>query len=118
MQLCIILRHAPYDNSLSQEALELALASAAFDVSVSLVFLGDGILQLLAQQDGTLINRKNHLKALASLPLYDIENCYISNRDLNQLTLSKCDLIDQNLSLVSDDEIANIIANADTVVSF
>lgn len=118
MHLCIILRNTPYQNSLSQEALDLALASAAFDASVSLVFLGDGVLQLLAQQDGTMISRKNHFKTLASLPLYDIDNCYVSDSDLSKLALNKHDLVEQNLTFVSDTEIAAIIAKADKVVSF
>jgi len=43
---------------------------------VSLLFAGDGVLQLLPGQDCAAVGVKNLGRLLASLPLYDIEHAY------------------------------------------
>lgn len=73
----MIFRHSPYGSSLAGAALDAALASAAFEQPVDLLFLGDGVLQLQANQDSQAIGIRNKGKVLASLPLYDIERVYV-----------------------------------------
>ena len=70
----IVLRHSPYGSSLAKASLDVALATAAFEQAVDLLFLGDGVLQLLPDQDSQSLGIKNVGRQLASLPLYDI-NC-------------------------------------------
>ena len=77
MSLLVIIRCPPYGSSLARASLEVALAAAAFDQKVSLLFLGDGVLQLLPGQDSQALGRKNQERTLASLPLYDIEQVYL-----------------------------------------
>jgi tRNA 2-thiouridine synthesizing protein C len=55
----------------------VALAAAAFEQPISLLFMGDGVLQLMAEQDSQAIGVKNIGRLLASLPLYDIERVYV-----------------------------------------
>ena len=55
----------------------MALANAVFEQSVDLLFLGDGVLQLLPHQDGQQLNIKSRGRQLASLPLYDINTVYV-----------------------------------------
>lgn len=74
--LLITLRHAPYGNSLSRAGLDLALAAAAFEQDVALLLLGDGVLQLLPDQEARELGLRNQGKALSSLPLYDVETIY------------------------------------------
>ncbi len=73
----IVLRHTPYGSSLAKAALDTVLATAAFEQTVDLLFLGDGVLQLLPEQDSRALGRKNFGHQLASLPLYDINNVYV-----------------------------------------
>lgn len=89
--LLVIIRHAPYGSSLARASLDVALAAAAFEQTVALLFLGDGVLQLLPQQDSQSIGRKNMGRQLASLPLYDIENVYV---DAAAATSYQLDLAD------------------------
>ena len=72
----MILRHSPYGSSLAGASLDAALASAAFEQPVDLLFVGDGVLQLQNNQDSTAQGLRNQGKVLASLPLYDIERVY------------------------------------------
>lgn len=73
----IVLRHSPYGSSLAKASLDVALATAAFEQSVDLLFLGDGVLQLLPNQDSHSLGLKNVGRQLASLPLYDINCVYV-----------------------------------------
>lgn len=69
----VVSRHPP-NHSLARSALDTALALAAFDMPVTLLLLGDAVLQLLPGQDCSDLGVRNLGKLLGSLPLYDI-NC-------------------------------------------
>ena len=73
----VIVRHTPYGSSLGRTSLDAALAMAAFDQPVQLLFLGDGVLHLLPEQDSHAIGVKNIGKLLAALPLYEIASVYV-----------------------------------------
>lgn len=76
-KLLVVIRRPPYGSSLARASLDVALAAAAFDQPVSLLFLGDGVLQLLPNQDSKILGMKSQERALASLPLYDIDKVYV-----------------------------------------
>lgn len=66
----------------------MALTYAAFDYAVSLLFLDDGVLQLLPAQAPDAATQKSIAKILQSLPLYEIVNVYANadamrQRDIN-----------------------------------
>jgi len=73
----IVVRHTPYGSSLARAALDAALAMAAFAQTVDILFLGDGVLHLMPQQDGAAIGVNTIGKLLSSLPLYDIDSVYV-----------------------------------------
>jgi len=74
--LLIILSKPPLASSTNQEALDLALAAASFDQPVTLVFEGEGALQLLPDQDENSVGRKNLSKMMKALPVFGIESVY------------------------------------------
>ena len=76
-KLLAIIRHSPYGDSLARTSIETALAASAFDQSVCLLFLGDGVLQLMPDQEPSALGSRNLGRLLASLPLYDIESVYV-----------------------------------------
>ncbi len=75
--ILVVVRRSPYGSSLARASLDVALSAAAFDLPLSLLFMGDGVLQLLTEQDSRGIGVKNIGRLLASLPLYDIEHVYV-----------------------------------------
>ena len=75
-RVLIVARHSPYGSSIARASLDAALAAAAFELPVSLLFAGDGVLQLLPEQDSAAVGVNNLGRLLASLPLYDIEHAY------------------------------------------
>ncbi len=84
MSILISTRHAPYGNSLARDALDVALTYAAFDQAVSLLFLDDGVLQLLPQQAPDALAQKNIAKILQSLALYDIDKVYVDEEAMQR----------------------------------
>lgn len=72
-----MLRRSPYGSSLAKAAVDVALATAAFEQVVDLLFVGDGVLQLMPDQDSHSLGIKNIGRQLASLPLYDINDVYV-----------------------------------------
>ncbi len=75
--ILLVLRHSPYGSSLAKASLDVALATAAFSQAIDLLFLGDGVLQLLPDQDSHGLGMKNTGRQLSSLPLYDINCVYV-----------------------------------------
>lgn len=84
-----ILRQTPYSSHLAREALDMALAFAAFDQEVALLFMGDAVYQLVEQQNTQQHGVKNIAKTLDSLALFDIEKIYICHESLKQRQLDK-----------------------------
>lgn len=75
--ILVVMRHSPYGSSLAKAAVDIALATAAFEQSVDLLFAGEGVLQLLPDQDSQSCGKKNIGRQLASLPMYDIHQVYV-----------------------------------------
>ena len=84
----VIIRHSPYGSSLGRAALDTALAMAAFEQPVDILFMGDGVAQLLPQQDSSAIGVKNIGKLLGSLPLYGIDFAYAEGSSLQRFGLN------------------------------
>ena len=69
----IIITQAPGN---SPESIELALAAAAFEQSVALVFTGLGTQWLNTNQLAQKQGGKNPANLIKALPMYDIEHIY------------------------------------------
>ena len=78
----VIVRRSPYGTSLARTALDVALAAATFDQPVSVLFLGEGVLQLIPDQDSRAIDSKSVAKLITSLPLYDIDKIHVDTEAL------------------------------------
>ena len=73
----MIVRHSPYGQSLARAAIDTALAAAAFEQAVNVLFQGAGVLNLLPQQDGRTLGLRDQGRVIDSMPLYDIETLYV-----------------------------------------
>lgn len=99
--LLIIFRKAPVGSSWAREALDLALVGAAFGQQASLLFMGDGVYQLLDHQQPEQVGQKGTQAMMKALPMYDIEQIFVAEHSLNERGLSQndlgfaCELIDQ-----------------------
>ncbi len=80
--LAIINSKAPYSSYFGKDALDVALIFGSYEQRVSLFFQGDGVYQLIAKQDTSLLSIKDYLKTFAAFEFYDIENVYACQQSL------------------------------------
>ena len=67
--------------------MDLALALGAFEQDFDVLFIGEGVLQLLPDQASDGIGIKNVGRALSSLPLVDVERVYVDAEALAEYGL-------------------------------
>ena len=124
-------RRAPYGTIYAWEALEVVLIGAAFEQDVSLAFLDDGVFQLTKGQDTAGVGMKNFSPTYSALGDYEVTKIYVEKESLEERGLTMDDL--QHLTYEDEDddwaekpaihvisraEIADVMADADVVLSF
>lgn len=116
-KILIQCRRGPYSTSLARTGIELAMAAAVFDQEVSLLFSGDGIWQLVADQSSELIAEKNHSRLISALPLYDVHTIYVDRESLSARSLSVNDLC-LPVAVVDKRQLPQLLAASDQVFNF
>lgn len=113
--LLFVFRSAPYQDCTAREGLEAALAAAAFDQAVRLLFIDDGVYQLTNGQNPE--HQKNLQKMLAALPIYDVNEIFVHQYSLEERGLSPHRL---NLTAqpVTNVDTTRLIGQATHVLSF
>jgi tRNA 2-thiouridine synthesizing protein C len=124
-------RKAPYGTIYALEALEVVLIGAAFEQDVALAFLDDGVFQLTKGQNTDGIGVKNFSPTFRALGDYDVNKLYVERESLEERGLTEDDLQEitfededddwaekPSIRVVSRAEIADIMADADVVLSF
>lgn len=117
-KLLFISRHAPYGSSLAKEALDAVLTTSAYDQELSLLFMDDGIFQLLREQDTDDIGQKSFAAMLPALAFYDIENIYIHKESLDARQITEQELIFDNIRTLNSHAVSELMAAQDHLLSF
>lgn len=116
-KICILFRSAPHGTVKGREGLDLALLSASFEQEVSLVFVDEGVLHLIKDQQPELIGGKDYLATFKALPLYDIESVFVCKQSLTDYGLSH-GLLAIPVTIVNDEAIAAHLKSVDEVLVF
>jgi tRNA 2-thiouridine synthesizing protein C len=110
-------RKPPYGTIYALESLEVVLIAATFDQDVSLVFIDDGVYELVKGQDTKGTGIKNHSKTYRALEGYDVEKLYVERESLEARGLGEDDLI-VDVEVLSTAAMADLMAEQDVVLSF
>ena len=113
----IINRQVPLGKTEAREALDLTLALSAFNESLSIFFIGDGVYQLVSKHRADLVLQKDFQPMLKMLELYDVEQIYVCQTSLIARNISLNDLVIDCTSLTPD-EITTSLAQQDQLLSF
>ncbi len=116
-RILIVTRHAPYGSSLAREAIDATLATGVFEAELSLLFLDDGVWQLLAEQQPQQIGQKNLGNMLGALAIYDVERVYADADALSARGLA-AEALAIAVEPLSAERVAQMIAEHDVVLSF
>jgi tRNA 2-thiouridine synthesizing protein C len=113
-QFLVISSSAPYGTAHAREATDLALATALFDQKVALLFQGDGVFQLQANQNPAAIEQKNLSAMQQALPLYDVEDLFYCADSLQERGVDP-DTLALSAKPLSRNEIASLIRQQDHI---
>ncbi len=110
-------RKAPYGTIYALESLEVVLITATFDQDVSLLFLDDGVYELLKGQNTKAIGIKNFSPTYRALEGYDVEKLYVERESLEARGLGEDQLL-VDVEVLSSAEMGALMAEQDVVLSF
>jgi tRNA 2-thiouridine synthesizing protein C len=110
-------RKAPFGTVYALESLEVVLIAATFDQDVSLVFLDDGVYELIKGQNPKGLGIKNHSPIYRALDGYDVEKLYVERESMEMRGLTEVDLL-VPVEVLSSAEMADLMAQQDVVLSF
>ena len=91
--LLVIFTQPPLSGLNAREGLDTALVSATFEQKTALLFLGEGLLQLLPNQQPDALELKGTQAMLKALPLYDIDAIFIEADALQRFDLEAANLL-------------------------
>ncbi|MBF7731445.1 sulfurtransferase complex subunit TusC [Pseudomonas sp. N040] len=114
--LLVISRQAPWSGLGARECLDLVLAGGAFDLPVGLLFLDDGVFQLLPNQHAASLEQKDLSANLQALPLFGIDELFISGRSLQERGLDPNGL-SLPLEQLDDAQISQLLQRYDQVIT-
>lgn len=92
MKLLYLLRQPPRRGALAQEGLDAVLMGSAF-AECTVIFTGDGLWQLVADQAPEAVGGRNFSLSFAALPDYGVTALYCSAADLDSRQLTVSDLV-------------------------
>ena len=116
-KVMLVNRKAPYGTVYALESLEVVLITATFDQDVSLVFLDDGVYELLKGQNTKAIGIKNFSPTYRALDGYDVEKLYVERESLEARGLSEDHLL-VDVEVLSSTQMGELMAQQDVVLSF
>ena len=108
-------RRAPYGTIYAWESLEVVLIGAAFDQEVSLLFIDDGVYQLVKGSDTSQSDMKNFMPTYRTLGDYGVRHMYVDQASLEARGLTTDDLIEVEWEdWETEEEVDNIVEAVDT----
>ncbi|RTZ71354.1 MAG: sulfurtransferase complex subunit TusC [Gammaproteobacteria bacterium] len=124
-------RRAPYGTIHAWESLEVVLIAAAFEQEVSLMFVDDGVFELVKGQDTSEIGMKNFSPTYRTLGDYEVRHMYVDKASLEARGLTAEDLVevewedweteetvDNIVEVVDSDKVVELMEESDVVFSF
>jgi tRNA 2-thiouridine synthesizing protein C len=115
-KIMVLNRKAPHGSIYAYESLEVVLIAAAFNQDVALVFLDDGVYQILKNQNTKGIETKNFTLAYRALEEHDVKTVYVERESLERRGLAASDLLIP-ATVIGAAELADRIAEQDLVLS-
>jgi tRNA 2-thiouridine synthesizing protein C len=98
----------------SQAALDLLMTTAVLGQDVHLCFQGEGVLQLVPEQDGAALGLKTLAQQLPALDLYGDIQCYAEHAALQRYGLALEDLV-VPVTVLNDVEFAALVQSCEIV---
>lgn len=115
--LLILMRSSPYGSHQPRAGLDVALTAAAFAVKVSVVFLDDGVLQLIDKQDTRASGMKEIGKMIPALTLYEVESVYALDESIQTFGIQTTALA-ADIQVIDNNVLRSLVGTANQVMVF
>lgn len=115
-QLLFIQSTAPHGSIIGQEGLDACLMGSAF-AECAVLFIGDGIYQILSTQDTSLLGVKDYSVSFGALREYGVNAVYCRESDLAQRGIDPNRLAIE-VKCLSDDDALSLVNLAEQVLTF
>lgn len=93
MQIGFVFSSSPHGSSSGREGLDALLATSAFCDTLSVFFIGDGVLQLIEGQQPQHILSRDYIASFKMLPLCDVEDIYVCRASLAARGLAQAETV-------------------------
>ncbi|KAE9542169.1 sulfurtransferase complex subunit TusC [Ursidibacter maritimus] len=119
-KLAIVFTQPPFGSSTGREGLDALLAVSAFcdEDEIAIVFIYDGVFNLIAHQDPTQILQKDHIATFKLLELYELSECFICQNSLEERQLQQAEWILDELHFVEREQIFSLLHQAEKILTF
>jgi tRNA 2-thiouridine synthesizing protein C len=116
-EVLFISTRSPWSSSAAAAGADLLMTTAVFEQPVRVVFCGDGVWQLLGNQDGDKLKMKTLSRIFPAFELYDIRHVLVADSAMRERRLRSADLVIPAIP-VSDEEIRALIGASKSVFVF
>jgi tRNA 2-thiouridine synthesizing protein C len=117
LNILAICSYSPGRQVPAREALDAILACAVFDQTVSVLFCGEGVGQLLGDQADYTGSDKPLSRSLSALPLYDVQTIYVDAWSLEERGLCLDQLLPDVIPL-QPPAVSELLRTSDRLMSF
>lgn len=111
-----VLDKPPHGSVNGQEALDAILMGSAF-TQCSVLFLGDGLYQVLGDQDTAQLATKDYSVTYQALADYGVTGVYCRQSHLGERNLDASDLVIA-VQALSETEVKQMFVDHDVILSF
>lgn len=116
--IAFLFTQAPHGNSAGREGLDALLATSALTEDLGVFFISDGVFQLVENQQPEGVLSRHHAATFKVLPLYDVTNVYISQKDMAHRGLSSQTAFVLDAQVISHQDIVQKLSEYDVVLRF
>ncbi len=102
---------------MAKEGLDAILAASVYEQNLSVLFLDDGVFQLVADQQSAHIQQKSFSSILKAFSLYDIEQVYACASSLRKRGLNVNDLT-INVIPLENEQLQQLMYQQETLLCF
>jgi tRNA 2-thiouridine synthesizing protein C len=117
-RIAFVFTHGPHGNASGREGLDALLATSALTEDLGVFFVGDGVLQLLPNQQPEKVLARNYIATFGVLPLYDVEQCYLCATSLQERGLEGVTDWVLDSEVLSPEVLRQELASYDVVMTF
>lgn len=119
-KLAFLFTQPPFGSAMSREGLDALLAASAFcdEQEILILFLNDGVFNLVAGQQPNLLLQKDHIATFKLIELYDLTECYICQESLTERKLDNLSLTLTQAQIVLRATLFEKLKQAEKVLTF